>query len=172
MFPASFISSWRAQALYGAFSCISLALAYVADKLQPRHRAPAFGYVMASLCVGVLIGPLLGGALQPARPLSRSAHGPGQLASLPTPACSRQSVALDARTKRPHLLRCPYRRRRAHAEHLWDVATGGGGVGGVRRGRVLPGVHAGAGPRVAQPPSATPGERNAFALVPCALLFW
>ena len=70
------------QALYGAFSCISLALAYVADKLQPRHRAPAFGYVMASLCVGVLIGPLLGGALQPARPLSRSAHGTGQLTAL------------------------------------------------------------------------------------------
>lgn len=53
------------QALYGAFSCISLALAYVADRLQPCHRAPAFGYVMASLCVGVLLGPLVGGALNP-----------------------------------------------------------------------------------------------------------
>ncbi|KAK9826348.1 hypothetical protein WJX81_000370 [Elliptochloris bilobata] len=54
-----------AQALYGAFSCISLALAYVADRLQPCHRAPAFGYVMASLCVGVLLGPLVGGSLNP-----------------------------------------------------------------------------------------------------------
>ena len=106
------------QALYGAFSCISLALAYVADKLQPRHRAPAFGYVMASLCVGVLIGPLLGGALQPARPLSRPAYGTGQLSSLPLQACSCQSVVLDDRTKHPHLLRKTYLRRRVYAEHL------------------------------------------------------
>jgi len=55
------------QALYGAFSCISLALAYVADRLQPQHRAAAFGYVMASLSIGVLVGPLLGGALAPVR---------------------------------------------------------------------------------------------------------
>jgi len=37
----------------------------VADKLQPGHRAACFGLILASFSMGILIGPPIGGLLQP-----------------------------------------------------------------------------------------------------------
>ena len=48
------------QALFGAFSSISISLAYTADLLAPRLRAPTFGFILASFSLGILLGPLLG----------------------------------------------------------------------------------------------------------------
>lgn len=53
------------QALVGAFSCISICLAYVADLMPPRHRGATFGLVMASFSFGVVIGPMAGALLSP-----------------------------------------------------------------------------------------------------------
>ena len=49
----------------GAFSCISLCLAYVADLMPPQHRGASFGFIMASFSFGVVIGPLTGALLTP-----------------------------------------------------------------------------------------------------------
>ncbi|CAL8465277.1 g4812 [Coccomyxa elongata] len=54
-----------AQAAVGAFSCISLCLAYVADKMPARHRGATFGFIMASFSFGVVIGPMAGVLLSP-----------------------------------------------------------------------------------------------------------
>ncbi|KAK9805583.1 hypothetical protein WJX72_006405 [[Myrmecia] bisecta] len=54
-----------AQALNGAFSSLTIALSFVSDLMQPRHRAATFGLILASFSVGVLIGPGLGGFLPP-----------------------------------------------------------------------------------------------------------
>ena len=53
------------QALLGAFSCISICLASVADMVPPHHRAATFGFAMASFSSGVVVGPLVGGLLSP-----------------------------------------------------------------------------------------------------------
>lgn len=53
------------QAAVGAFSCISLCLAYVADKMPARHRGATFGFIMASFSFGVVIGPMAGALLSP-----------------------------------------------------------------------------------------------------------
>lgn len=53
------------QALLGAFSCISICLAYVADTVPPHHRAASFGFAMAAFSSGVVAGPLAGGLLTP-----------------------------------------------------------------------------------------------------------
>jgi MFS family permease len=54
-----------AQALVGAFSCISICLAYVADVMPARHRGATFGFIMASFSFGVVIGPMAGAVLSP-----------------------------------------------------------------------------------------------------------
>ncbi len=53
------------QALVGAFSCISICLAYVADLMPPQHRGASFGFILASFSFGVVIGPLTGALLLP-----------------------------------------------------------------------------------------------------------
>lgn len=53
------------QALLGAFSCISICLAYVADMMPPHHRAATFGFAMAAFSSGVVVGPMAGGLLSP-----------------------------------------------------------------------------------------------------------
>lgn len=53
------------QAVNGALSSISICMAYTADLLQPRHRAPTFGLILASFSVGILVGPLGGGYVSP-----------------------------------------------------------------------------------------------------------
>ena len=96
------------QALYGAFSCISLALAYVADRLQPQHRAAAFGYVMASLSIGVLVGPLLGGALDPVR----AARADGGASKPPSGPLQMRPTTGFAWRARGAALPCPHMRGR------------------------------------------------------------
>ena len=54
------------QAVNGALSSLSVCMAYIADLLQPEHRAPAFGLVLCSYSLGILVGPLGGGYLPPA----------------------------------------------------------------------------------------------------------
>ncbi|EIE23230.1 MFS general substrate transporter [Coccomyxa subellipsoidea C-169] len=54
-----------ASALVGAFSCISICLAYVADVMPARHRGATFGFIMASFSFGVVIGPMAGAVLSP-----------------------------------------------------------------------------------------------------------
>ncbi|KAK9787487.1 hypothetical protein WJX73_002756 [Symbiochloris irregularis] len=54
-----------AQVLNGAFSSISIAMSYIADVIQPHNRAPVFGIIMACFYFGFLLGPLLGGLLDP-----------------------------------------------------------------------------------------------------------
>lgn len=51
--------------MLGAFSCISICLASVADMVPPQHRAATFGFAMASFSSGVVAGPLAGGLLSP-----------------------------------------------------------------------------------------------------------
>ena len=53
------------QAAVGAFSCISLCLAYVADVMPARYRGATFGFIMASFSFGVVIGPMAGAQLSP-----------------------------------------------------------------------------------------------------------
>ena len=53
------------QAMLGAFPCISMCLACVADMVPPQHRAATFGFAMASFSSGVVAGPLAGGLLSP-----------------------------------------------------------------------------------------------------------
>ncbi len=53
------------QAMLGAFPCISICLASVADMVPPQHRAATFGFAMASFSSGVVAGPLAGGLLSP-----------------------------------------------------------------------------------------------------------
>ncbi|KAK9805503.1 hypothetical protein WJX72_001711 [[Myrmecia] bisecta] len=64
-FGLSLLWYFPAQALIGAFSSVTMSLSYVADLMQPRHRAATFGLIQASFSVGVLIGPGLGGFLPP-----------------------------------------------------------------------------------------------------------
>ncbi len=40
----------------GAFSCISIALAFAADVTPPRHRGAVFGFIMGSFSFGVVVG--------------------------------------------------------------------------------------------------------------------
>lgn len=54
-----------AQALNGALSSMSICMAYVADVLHPDHRAPTFGLILCSFSVGILVGPLGGGYINP-----------------------------------------------------------------------------------------------------------
>ncbi len=51
--------------MLGAFPCISICLASVADMVPPQHRAATFGFAMASFSSGVVAGPLAGGLLSP-----------------------------------------------------------------------------------------------------------
>ena len=44
------------QVLVGAFSCISIALAFAADVTPPRHRGAVFGFIMGSFSFGVVVG--------------------------------------------------------------------------------------------------------------------
>lgn len=53
------------QAVNGALSSLSICMAYVADVLHPEHRAPAFGLLLCSFSVGILVGPLGGGYIPP-----------------------------------------------------------------------------------------------------------
>ena len=41
------------RALTGAVNSISVALAYIADKTSPQHRAPAFGLLLATATLGI-----------------------------------------------------------------------------------------------------------------------
>ncbi len=54
------------QAINGAFSSISICMAYVADLVLPQHRAATFGLILCSFSVGILVGPLGGGYITPA----------------------------------------------------------------------------------------------------------
>ena len=40
-------------------------MAYVADLVLPQHRAAAFGLILCSFSVGILVGPLGGGYITP-----------------------------------------------------------------------------------------------------------
>ena len=42
------------RALTGVANSISIALAYIADKTSPQHRAPAFGLLLATATLGTL----------------------------------------------------------------------------------------------------------------------
>ena len=53
------------QVLNGAFSSISISMSYIADVIQPHNRAPVFGMTMACFYFGFLLGPQLGGHLDP-----------------------------------------------------------------------------------------------------------
>lgn len=53
------------QALNGAFSSVSICMAYVADLIQPQNRAASFGLILCSFSVGILVGPLGGGYIRP-----------------------------------------------------------------------------------------------------------
>lgn len=53
------------QALNGAFSSISICMAYVADLVRSEHRAATFGLILCSFSVGILVGPLGGGYITP-----------------------------------------------------------------------------------------------------------
>ncbi|KAL3156285.1 hypothetical protein ABBQ32_012557 [Trebouxia sp. C0010 RCD-2024] len=64
-FGLSMLFYFPAQALNGSISSVSICLAYVADKLPPGHRAACFGLILASFSMGILIGPPIGGLLQP-----------------------------------------------------------------------------------------------------------
>lgn len=44
------------QVLVGAFSCISIALAFAADVTPPQHRGAVFGFIMGSFSFGVVVG--------------------------------------------------------------------------------------------------------------------
>ena len=59
------ISSFSVQAVNGAFSSISICMAYVADLIMPEHRAATFGLILCSFSVGILVGPLGGGYIHP-----------------------------------------------------------------------------------------------------------
>ena len=52
------------QIFLSAASGTTVSLAYLADRLAPEHRAAAFGLVMASFSLGVIIGPVAGSRLQ------------------------------------------------------------------------------------------------------------
>lgn len=43
------------RALTGAVNSISVALAYIADKTLPQHRAPAFGLLLATATLGIFL---------------------------------------------------------------------------------------------------------------------
>lgn len=59
------LSAVLPQALNGALSSMSICMAYIADLLHPDHRAPAFGLILCSFSVGILVGPAGGGYIQP-----------------------------------------------------------------------------------------------------------
>lgn len=46
------------RALTGVANSISIALAYIADKTSPQHRAPAFGLLLATATLGTSPPPL------------------------------------------------------------------------------------------------------------------
>jgi DHA1 family tetracycline resistance protein-like MFS transporter len=56
---------YPAQAINGALSSFSICMAYASDLLQVDNRAPAFGLILSSFSVGILVGPLGGGYIPP-----------------------------------------------------------------------------------------------------------
>lgn len=53
------------QACTGAVTLIAPSLAYMADLIPPAERAAAFGLILASFSVAILVGPPIGAALSP-----------------------------------------------------------------------------------------------------------
>lgn len=58
---------YGAQGLAACFSSLAMALAYVADVVSPVHRAPAFGMLLASVSVGVILTPVITHLTTPAQ---------------------------------------------------------------------------------------------------------
>lgn len=51
------------QVATSALSATTISLAYLADLMQPQHRAASFGIIMAVFSLAIIIGPLVGGML-------------------------------------------------------------------------------------------------------------
>jgi DHA1 family tetracycline resistance protein-like MFS transporter len=51
------------QVATSALSATTISLAYLADLMQPQHRAASFGIIMAVFSLAIIIGPLIGGML-------------------------------------------------------------------------------------------------------------
>lgn len=56
----SFYWFYPASVATSGISTISITLAYISDSISPPNRAPAFGLVLASFSLGILIGPIIG----------------------------------------------------------------------------------------------------------------
>eukprot|EP00890_Picochlorum_soloecismus_P005215 jgi/Picsp_1/5695/NSC_03054-R1_major facilitator superfamily len=53
------------QAFTGSISSIAPSLAYISDLIPPNDRAAAFGLILASFSIAILIGPPVGAAIEP-----------------------------------------------------------------------------------------------------------
>ena len=53
------------QAFTGSISSIAPSLAYISDLIPPNDRAAAFGLILASFSIAILIGPPIGAAIEP-----------------------------------------------------------------------------------------------------------
>eukprot|EP00887_Chlorella_sp_A99_P004926 scaffold4.g4926.t1 len=115
----SLLFYYAAQVLSSSISSIAVALAYLADRLAPQHRAGGFGLLMAVFSVGMFIGPVAGAAL-------RSPAAAGWVALGAALSCVPYTLALLPESLSEQ---AKQEARRHHALHAAPAPGGGGGRG-------------------------------------------